>query len=344
MLKRVLPALALILIASGFAYAQTDPCTTLSFSGNIIIPLRDHPEYFDVFLLSRMGEQEIAHTHTDITNRFFFEDLEQGQFDFVVRLEGFKELRERITIEQPRAPVVGSCTIREMYWLTPVDTLIIDERLRAYPKEAIDEYVLAIRADANKKFEEVVKHLEIVVKLAADWFDAHCELGAAYEEVHRSSDAEREYRIALDLKPDSFRALMSLGRLFVAEADEKIQDPAVPRDSVKPILSQAHVLLTAAALRDPMSAMASYMLGAVDFRLGSYKAAEVELKRALELDGTIFPARITLINVYVDQSMWDDALDHIDAFLFENPTSPFRQQVLATRTSVVTRLSQTPIR
>ena len=60
---------------------------------------------------------------------------------------------------------------------------MIDERLRGYPKEAIDEYVAAVAADSAKRYKDVAAHLENVVRLAPDWYDAHCELGVAYEEL-----------------------------------------------------------------------------------------------------------------------------------------------------------------
>ncbi|HLQ79055.1 MAG TPA: tetratricopeptide repeat protein, partial [Terriglobia bacterium] len=140
---------------------------------------------------------------------------------------------------------------------------------------------------------------------------------------------------------ESFRVLMSLGRLYVLIADEKLQDP-LTRDSAPPIFRQAYNLLAAAAARDPKSAMASYMVGSVEFRLGSYKDAEKDLKHALELDPSVFPARITLINVYVAQRMWQDALENIDEFILGNPSSAFRQEVMATRAVVIRRLSPNP--
>ena len=47
----------------------------------------------------------------------------------------------------------------------------------------------------------------------------------------------------------------------------------------------------------------------------------MELNRALSLDPGIFPARISLINVYIEQKRWQDALDNLDQFLLENPAA-----------------------
>lgn len=342
MTNKLLLALLVILFSSGIAHAQPQSvCTAVNFYGTLIIPVRDHPEKFEVFLTTRMGNQEIAHTYIDLTGRFFFENLSEGTYDVVARVDGFKEMRERVDVASHQGGNAdnGACKQNEIYWLTPENiTVITDERLRGYPKAAIDEYVLAVAADSAKRYKEVVVHLENVVRLAPDWYDAHCELGAAYEEVDRNADAEKEYRKALELKPDGFRAMMNLGRLLVLVADEKIQNPAT-RDAVPPILNQAREVLVSASERDPMSAMAAYLLGAADFRLASYKNAEMELKRALELDASVFPARVTLINVYIAQKQWQNALDNVDTFMLENPDSIYRQQVLGIRSSILRRLT-----
>jgi Flp pilus assembly protein TadD len=222
--------------------------------------------------------------------------------------------------------------------LTPNDaSIVVDERLRGYPKEAISEYTYAVDANNSKHYDQVADHLEKVIKLAPDWFDAHCDLGAAYEQLHRTGDAEKEYRAALELKPDGFRPMLNVGRMLIEDADKKIQASA-PADMIKETLGRARDALRGAVKRDPMSAMAVYMLGAADFRLESYTDAEMELQQALDLDATMYPARITLINVDVAQKKWQDALDNVDTFLLENPSSPYRQQVADTRVSVVRRL------
>ena len=68
--------------------------------------------------------------------------------------------------------------------------------------------------------------------------------------------------------------------------------------------------------------------------------AESELKHALELDPKIFPARIMLVNVFIQMGMWQEALDNADIFLIENPGSRFRSDVSNTRTQVLQRLQR----
>jgi predicted Zn-dependent protease len=111
---------------------------------------------------------------------------------------------------------------------------------------------------------------------------------------------------------------------------------------VQPALREAHELISKAIVQDPKSAMASFLRGGVDFRLKDYKAAEVELKHALELDPTMFQARITLANLYIILKQWQAALDQVDTFILENPGSPYIQQMKTTRTGIIRRLQATP--
>ena len=354
--KTFLPVLLLILLAGrpagaqGQQLVQNVPCDSYRFMGYVIIPVRDHPENFEVRIVSRFGEQPLAYANVDLSGRYQFDALKIGDFDFLVRLDGFKELRETVRIPPMIATYKRTaagleltnpdfnCVYQQNYFLKPLDdTVVIDERLRAYPSEAIAEWVTAMSDDKDKNYKGVVKHLEKVVSLAADWYEAHCELGAAYEEVHSNDDAEKQYRAAIDLKPDGVRALLNLGRLLILEVDGKIE-VAASKDSLQPLLDQARQALAGAVKRDEKSAMALYLIGVVDFRKASYKDAEKELTLALELDPTLFPARLTLINVYEEQKQWEDALDNLDEFIVNYPASPYRVQAVTSRAAVMRRL------
>jgi tetratricopeptide (TPR) repeat protein len=338
-MKNLLAAMVLILFVSSFSDALP-ACSSYSFFGTIIVAARDYPAKYEVQLLSYMGEEPIAHTYVDMTNRFTIDGLPAGRFDVVVRLERFRELRAPVDIGSAvDGQAAGLCNQRDIFWLLPVES--IDQTTGGYPPEALREYAMAVRAENNKDFEEAVKHLETTVLLAPDWFDAHSDLGAVYEKVNRPVDAASEYRKALDLKPDSVRALLSLGRLLLDEADKRLQDPKLQVD-VQPTLQEAHELISEAIVHDPKSAMASFLLGGVDFRLKDYKAAEAELKRALELDPMMFQARITLANLYIGLKQWQDALDQVDTFILENPGSPYLSQMTTTRTGIIRRLKATP--
>jgi len=338
-MKNLAAAAVLILFMSSLGFALP-ACPAYSFFGTIIVAARDYPIKYEVQLLSNRGDEIIARTYVDMTNRFVFDNVPPGRFDVVVHIERFQELRSPIDVTSAMsAQANGGCNVRDIFWLLPLERP--NETSSGYPPEATREYDLAVRAENNMRFDEAAKHLEAAIVLAPDWFDAHSDLGAVYEKVNRVPDAASEYRRALELKPDSVRALLSLGRLLLDEADKSLQDPKLHVD-VQPTLHEARELVQRAIVADPMSAMASFLLGGVDFRLLDYKAAETELQHALELDPKMSQARITLANLYINLKKWQDALDQIDAFVLEFPGSPYRQQLITTRTSIIRRLQSTP--
>jgi tetratricopeptide (TPR) repeat protein len=330
--RTFLAALLLLLLLSSPAMAQ---CTAYTFHGTLIIPTRNYPPVIEVMLATHKGEQPIAYAYTDANNQFRFDNVQADRMDVVVRLEKFNELRESVDIGDTVSQAgTGACNQSGVFWLIPDEHA--GEPLHGYPKEAVDEYALALKEDTARRYSEAAKHLEKVVMLVPEWFDAHCDLAAIYEKANRGGDAEKEYRKALDLEPDSFRAQLALGRLLLDQADLKLQQPSHP--DLQPVLREARGLLAKAVNGNDKSAAAVHLLGDADFRLSDYKNAEIELKRALELDPTLYAARITLINVYISQKRWQDALDNVDIFLVENPSSPLRKEIMSTRTSIVHRL------
>jgi tetratricopeptide (TPR) repeat protein len=217
----------------------------------------------------------------------------------------------------------------------------INAALTRENRQAIDAYGKAINERAKGHFDAAAKLLETAVMRVPQYPDAHLELGEVYLELHRRVDAEKEFRTAHDLSPESLRALLDLGRLYLEEADVQLATGANP-NSIRPLLARAHNLLSEAVIRNPNSAMAGYLLGTVHYRSASYDNAESELKRALSLDKAMFPARIMLVNVYVVQQKWQNALDVLDKFIVENPSSPYVQEARTVRTNVARRLPATP--
>jgi tetratricopeptide (TPR) repeat protein len=217
----------------------------------------------------------------------------------------------------------------------------VDSALTRENKQAIDAYGKAINERARGHFDAAAKLLELAVMLVPEYPDAHLELGEVYLELHRRVDAEKEFRTAHDLSPESQRALLDLGRLYLEEADVQLATGA-SQNSIRPLLARARDLLSEAVIRNPKSATAGYLLGTAHFRSASYDIAESELKRALSLDKGMFPARIMLVNVYVVQQKWQNALDTLDKFIADNPSSPYVQEARTIRANVARRLSPNP--
>jgi tetratricopeptide (TPR) repeat protein len=207
----------------------------------------------------------------------------------------------------------------------------------AYSKAILDEYASGLDEISRKHPDLAVTHLEKVVKEVPDFYDAHFNLGLVYQDLSRGIDAEHEFRKASELNSESSRPLLALGRLLVEEADNAILSKA-EAEVIQSRLAGAREILTQAVMLDPKIASGFYYLGALDFRSEQYTIAENELNNALELDPSLFPAQIMLINVYIRQKLWQKALDHADAFLIDYPASDHREEVQKVRIGLVRRL------
>jgi Flp pilus assembly protein TadD len=325
-----------IVLCAGVVQAQTG---SFGFDGRIVVPDPhfDYPAIEVRLLNDDFDGRTVAFTYTEGTGSYAFKGLAEGTYYVAVHLDGYQDVIQRVDM-----------TARVGFNLKGVNILLkpkVPESSNAVltreNKQAIDAYGKAINERARGHFEAAAKLLESAVMLVPEYPDAHLELGEVYLELHRRVDAEKEFRTAHDLSPESLRALLDLGRLYLEEADVQLATGASP-NSIRPLLGRAHDLLSEAVIRNPNSAMAGYLLGTAHFRSASYENAESELKRALSLDKGMFPARIMLVNVYVVQQKWQNALDTLDKFIVENPSSPYVQEARTIRTNVAKRLSPIP--
>ena len=84
--------------------------------------------------------------------------------------------------------------------------------------------------------------------------------------------------------------------------------------------------------------MAYYFLGTAYYRSSFYEEAESNLKRSLEMDPHLGMGRLMLANLYIKQQRWANALEHLDAYLSENPKAADLAQIQDTRSKVAQRI------
>jgi len=328
---RVLAAFALFLIVSAAAQAQN---TTIQ--GWVIVPTQKHVDNFEVQISVRDGFTTFATTTVGDSGRYMFlnQDLRVGNFDILVLLDGFRESRTPLR-RPPETGVLAEIPISENIILIPdAEGGHLTNVESAYKEELLKEYSKGLDQVTAKHPELAVTHLEKIVKEIPDFYDAHINLGLVYQDLKRRREAEAEFRKANQLNPESARPLAALGRLFVDEFESEL-NAGVKQETLQPLLTKGREVLTEAVMIDEKFAKAHYYLGVVEFRSRSYAIAEKELKLALELDRTLFESRIALINLFVQQKLWQAALDNVDTFMLDYPLSPFRQEVAANRLKIV---------
>jgi len=329
--RKALAAFALIFLMSAAAEAQF-----ATIQGWVIVPTYKHADNFEVRVTARDAEQTLASTRVGDSGRFMFASLNLfiGNYDILIRLDGFRESRTPIILPPGTAPTADLYFSGNITLIPDPDSRRLAEKQEAYTAALLDEYSKALDDIGSKHPERAVTHLEIVVKEVPDFYDAHINLGLVYQALSRRREAEAEFRRAHELNAESARPLAALGRLRVEEVELELE-AGTKQEVLRPILAQAHKELTEAIMLDPKFALAFSYLAAVDFRSRSYAEAESESKHALELDPRLFEARILRINLFIEQKLWQAALDNVDTFMLDYPTSSHRAEVADRRMHIV---------
>ena len=97
----------LFCLIAGPAFGQANQNRTSSITGSIVLPTNQAMERYEILLLSKDGEQELAHTYTDLTGRYTFTNLTATNCDVVVRIEGFEEARETVYLSPNRTSTIN---------------------------------------------------------------------------------------------------------------------------------------------------------------------------------------------------------------------------------------------
>jgi cytochrome c-type biogenesis protein CcmH/NrfG len=332
MFRQVLLSLSVLVFSVGLAQAQ-------AIRGKVLIPSVQTPDRIEV-LLEKTDGQVIVRAFTDNQGNFEMRGMPIGGYEIVVRVEGYQEARLRVDV----LPANQGATIVNI----PIDTKptqtvilpgepIIDvaELNRNYPKNVLQEYEKGIEDNRKGETARAIGRLEEVVKLAPDFYSAHSFLGNLYQKLDRFRDAEKEYKTAAELNPRSAQPLTSLGSLYIQEAEAPSTGTRRLRGR---ILDDALDALDDAIKLDGHSAAAYYLLGVAYYKSSFLEEAETNLNRALDLDAHAGSTRLMLVNLYVRQEKWQSALDHLDAYLKDNPKGANRAQLEGTRIKLMERV------
>lgn len=347
-----LGALPLLLISAGFVHGQAaqtgtpgqpgqaPQARTASIDGTVIIASNQSTMPYEVFVMAKESEQRIANTFTSLSGHFHFSNLPSGNFDVVVRIEGFEEERVTVQLFAGNTAIVNMILTSEASTSVkyiPLDPNVVDisELSRKFPKQAVQDYQKAV--DSRRK-GDTVKAIELlagVEKLSPTFSDAYVLLGTIYQGMDRFRDAEKQYNRYRDLNPRSVAPQVDLARLYIqeAEANEK-EGPFV----TGVMYDDALHMLQDAGRKEPRNATIHYLLGLIFYRAHSYSIAEASFYQSLVFDPLMVSARVGLTNVYIRQRKWKEALEQINTYLEDFPKGSERSQMEAIRTKVLQQL------
>ena len=308
--------------------------------GQILIPSVRAAERVPV-TIQRSDGPIVARLFTDALGNYEARNLPVGNYDVVVNIEGYEEVRQQVGVGSGTFNAVTvNIPLREKESIVirrdgPSDDVVdVTELSRNYPRRAVQDYEKAreeLRKGNNAKAFEL---LSSVVKLAPDFYAAHNMLGGLHQKAKRFREAEAEYRLARQLNPRAPEPLVSLGSMYIDEALARANEG---EKVVGKILDDALDILEE-SLKIKRSAMGYYFLGTAYYRSKFDEEAETNLKLAVETDSRLSAGHLMLANLYMRQRKWRDALERLDKYLAENPNAPDRGQIESTRGRVAERV------
>jgi Tfp pilus assembly protein PilF len=311
--------------------------------GQIIVPVAHASERILVVLQKSDGPL-IGRNFTDSLGHYEFPALLPGNYVLIVNVEGYEDVRQEVGVGAGVYAIqTVNIPLREKVTLITIhsgggpddETVDMNELGRKYPRKAVQDYEKSIDEIRKGSIGKSFELLNSVLKLAPDFYSAHNTLGTLYQKTGRFPEAEDEYRRARELNPKSATPLVNLGSLFIDEAVARAGD----REAAGKILDNALDILEE-ALKMKRTAPAYFFLGTAYYRSSFYEEAEQNLKHALELDAHMGAIRLMLANVYLKQQKWQNALEHLDAYLSENPKASDHSQIEETRFQVARKMKQ----
>jgi tetratricopeptide (TPR) repeat protein len=306
-----------------------NPPTKYIIQGRIIAPGVKWDSYNEVLQLFETQLMGVGYTRSD--GEYSLPEQPAGRYNIVVRIDGFQEYKGRVDIdgcdkyythfiylepelEQVRIPVLDfTGEVNEV-----VD---IEDLKRELPKKAVEEFERARQERLRGEGDSARQRLEKLLNQQPDFYDARNVLGSIYLEKKRFRDAEIQFSKARDLRSRSAAPLVSLGSLYVLEAEESLHPGpdvvgvVVSDDNLGLILDDARNSLEEAIKIKPDASFAYYLLGVVYTRNKDYPKAEQNLRKALELESQLRWAHLALANLYMKKGNLKGAIDEFDAYL-----------------------------
>src|SRR5262245_35793238 len=102
MLHRMLASFVFVVLAAANAYAQESFCgpnppTTFSISGRVIAPGERWDSYHEILQLDE--SRLVGYDYTNSNGEFTLPPQPPGNYYVVVRIDGFKEYKDRVRVE-----------------------------------------------------------------------------------------------------------------------------------------------------------------------------------------------------------------------------------------------------
>jgi Tfp pilus assembly protein PilF len=305
------------LLAATSAVAET-PSFTLQ--GRITL---DKPASTVVLVLQdpRAKNAEVARTEVDGSGNYAISGLQKRSYRLVAVVDGRRQERRDIEILCRPGAIVSKdfhygripSTLVLGFPAEDPDIVDVAELQGDYSRDVLRDYERAFQDYINGNPSRAVERLESIAVRAPGFYGAHARLGVIYQQEGCYFDAESEYSRAAELSPRSPQPLINLASVQLRAADS-------PGELERMAARALSTLEKAIEIR-PHSALAHCLVGSAHAKANSPEEAEKHFKLALELDADLSAARLMLAGLYLRQENWGEAVESLETYLQDFPSS-----------------------
>ena len=259
----------------------------------------------------------VYETFTDLSGRFSFSGLHRGMYELAAEGDDRTFETTRVSAEisaYGSAPQTFTQNIqlrlksgKAVHTAAVITVEAVDPSIPARSRE---EYDKGVKDAGNNKPENAVKHFQQAITIHPQFYSAHVAIAEQYAKLKRDEDAAGAYQKAIELKPDSAPAYVGLGVMLVKQKKYV--------DAIPPLRRSLEI--------ERNSSTPYLFLGLAEMITGDYQSSEKDLLRAYEI-GKPGLAHIYLANLYELKHEPAKAIDHLKAFLKENPQLPDARQM-----------------
>lgn len=174
-------------------------------------------------------------------------------------------------------------------------------------------YNLAIAYLNDAQYSEAITEFEAVIKLDADFIDAHCGLSRAYLELNQLDKAETSVKAAITLNSDYPQALSLVDRLsgtYYERGITQLNDEDY-RESISTFEKVSSL--------DANYKHTSYNLGLAYIGLKNYDNAIAALQSAIDNDSALEDVHYHIGFAYIEQKQFDKAIQHLEQAIITDP-------------------------
>jgi tetratricopeptide (TPR) repeat protein len=224
--------------------------------------------------------------------------------------------------------------------------------LQHYPDEVNSMLVVAVALRDQGDNEKALKRLHALLKRAPDFALAQQELGFAFAEAGKLTEAITVLKRAVAIEPKLPASWKLMGELFLVNEDEKSSAEAINQSllasSVEPDvirtaelfkagkIAQAERLVRRFLMQNPTNVNAIRLLADIGIKIGMLEDAEKLLVRCLELAPEFHVARLNYAHVLNKKEKLAPALAQVDHLLKAQPKKEYAYLLL--RASILVKI------